>query len=845
MGGVSGWYPPHGVPVAHEVACAAPGMAVTGAAMCHPCNMARSEPDTLRLVTAFYGGNARLPFEAGAALALVELIVASRRSRGEGPRIPGFDWLDPLVAALPAPLPAVHLDVIAGASAGGIVGAVLAKMLTDSDNPLDDFRQGSAVWVDDMGADAMQATELPRTAGDPGALYDKRRFTTTRMAAMMASNRTDTPIEPGCELWLSLTRAIGVLDRFPDPTGTGEAIADLRHLDVRHFDRIDFRTRPDAITDAIEATSASPLAFAPHFITDPETPEAHAAYLRARAPLDPTIAGDVPDFGPPARMPAYDGGALDNRPTGSVVDAALRRGLGCRPGERLVAVLIDPTPSAVPDLHAEPTPLGRVDGTLRRHPAFADQLHGLTAAARNLLHERVTEDLYRLVDWQTRACLIAGAGFSDEPLGERTLAAAVDRLLFGRLLTPDPALPLDRPGLVRTLAARDHDARRPILAVALRLRALTAMRARVRAERAQAERSQAERARAPHPQDFDLELDRITRLLALETTALNTLVDPDARPTPQQLRHLALEAAAGIPLPRPDGPRRVDVAIRRLGPPTEGLASWALNGMSGFLQRTYRGHDLITGLVRGRMIVADLLPPAARDHWRAAFALPPHDGFGAMPDVDAPSDAPGAPDPLEAAIAWFDRTPAPLPWNRWVADWRAVRQWQGPGWTQLDLRDRLDRELRRLQPSAARAVAHAADRIWHLAASASPERDNPLYRLLRGPLGFLARYIIAPLSRRAAEAEPSADWLGDITRTAARVTLAVLAWLALVAALAATALGMPLLDVLVVAALTTATGVALPIAALTWHRRRVAEVPHVAPARPATPPATAPPPFEP
>ncbi|MCA9538426.1 MAG: patatin-like phospholipase family protein [Myxococcales bacterium] len=746
------------------------------------------EASILRLVVTLYGGNARMPFEAGVAFALFELLVASRRAHGkEAPS--GLPWLDGL-----GPLPDVHLDVVAGASAGGIVGAVLAKMLVASSDPVEDFRKACEVFVDDMDLRNMKVAAPPTDANAPAALFDKRQFTIERMGRMLAERRTEQAIEPDAELHLSLTHAVNKPEWVDDPGGRGEPVADPGNLDTRRFDRLDFHHRVDAITDAIEATSATPFGFSAHFIADRDSPEGHAEWLRARAPFDPLLPREVPDLPPPVKVPCYDGGALDNRPVGAAVDAALRRGLGLEAGERLALLLIDPADEARTD-EAAPALAG---SDRRRAAQLADQLASAGAATAVLLQDRVSSDLRRLVDWKARVALWTHTGCVDQMPAETALIEAVNQLLFGGAMPSSRLNDLDVLGLAHTLASQTPAARQGLLLAGQRAQRLLRMRQRVLRER----------AGAGAADGLTVALERTDALLEAEMAAIDAQVDRAASGSARALHQLLIEALSNTPLPPVDAGRPLDLTIRRVGPPAGGLASWWLGGMTGFLEPEYRAHDLVVGLIRGRVAVAELLPGAAARAWRARFALPEGDAS------------------IAAAVEWFV-APAhqcALPWRDWARTWGAVERWRGADWHDLPLAERAARERERLQPRAAATVAYASERLWTLAATTSPLRDNALYATLRGPLGVLARFIVPWLSRRAAAGTPTGRWLSSMVGATGLTAALAFAWLGVVAGVTAWLFSVPLAHVAFIGLVTIAGGAALPLAVILWHHLLVRRV---------------------
>lgn len=689
--------------------------------------------DTLRLVTCLYGANGRLPFEGGVALALLELVVASRRARGHD--VPGFDWLD----GLDAPLPDIRLDVVAGSSAGGVIGAVLTKQLVDSSDPEAGIADALAAIVDEMDFERMTpADDCPRS------LLDKTFLSRDRLGELLRdrSPGPDAPVlEPDAELWVSLTQVTGAAEYV---RLGGEWFEDVRYVDTRRFDRIDFARRAGAIADTIDATSANPWLFGPTDLVDLDSPAGYVAWLRERAGADdliPTLPDGLEEtIGPPPRVPCYDGGVLDNRPLEAAINAAMRRGLATRPNERLVVVVIDPLPARVESRQLD---LLKTAADGRRAPHLSDQMAALGRAGEIVLHERIAEDLARLQAWTATVDLtplIALDRLGAGPGGlEVALASAADRLLFNgeaeKLLDGRP--PEERRAvlgaLARTLARRPHGdrLRDGLLRAGGRVRRL--LRQKLLWE---------EPGARDHPGAARMRRV-IDRLLGAEMDKMHALaVEAEAaaaeEPTEAEIRRLLVEAFTGRPLPPPPH----DVRARRVNPPPGGLASDYLEPFAGFFERDFRLHDVVVGLVEGRRAVADLLPPAAAAAWRRHFRL----------DDDA------------AARAWLADAPGrTIPWRAWLDGWRRVVAARGPG---DDPETRAAREQARLRPRLGETLARMAVRFWAMAATAPARGASPLiYHLGRDTLAPITRFLVPTLLRLESRL-PAVGELGTLTYAA-------------------------------------------------------------------------------
>lgn len=664
---------------------------------------------TLEITTCMYGGNSRIAFIAGVGFALAELVIASRRHHGEGDA-PGFDWL-PDTADLP--LPRVRLEVIAGASAGGVAGGVLGKMLFHSSDPEDDFARAAELFVDRMDVDLF-ARDLPC----PSAFFDKTPLTTGGFRAMLDQNlpAPDRPaLEPDGELWLALTHLSGTLEYFGQDDGGDAPVEDVNYLTGRRYDAIDYAALRDDLAEAVEATSANPFGFSAQFICDHSTVGGFACWLEERARHDPTVPQIEHPALPAERSAFFDGGALDNRPLGMAIDAMFRRGSGVDADGTAAVLLVDPdaqTAASTFDAILD----GAVDG--RREPHLTDQLAGLARSYKILRHERINDDLQRLVAWQERTRLYARLGPSTDTPAPAALATAADLIVFAgawqRRARGESTVEPDLVRLAHALASTPHahPARQAILLGGQRVRQLLAMQERWRVM-----------ARRARPEAAD-RLTIVDRLLDAELGAMRLQAEVLGDATPAQLGHLIREASAGAPLPV-GAP--VDLALRRVGPPPGGLASSDLGGTIGFFDFDLRAHDLLVGMALGRQAVARLLPPAAEARWRDHFGL----------DAD--------PRQCECAVSWFATATGRLPWARWEAARARVAARRSDA--APSSMSTLAPSTRRYYPKLLDTAAHVLERLWVLSALARDRRDNTLYGLNRGPLAVLTRLLIPRLLR--------------------------------------------------------------------------------------------------
>src|SRR3954454_15535166 len=168
-----------------------------------------------------------------------------------------------------------RIDVIAGASAGGINGAVLAMAIA-RDEKVDDIRD---LWLDlgsiaDLLRDPMEADAPSILQGD-GRLLDGLR---QAMQTLGAAAGEGDPDEDATDLHLVITTSPleGQVKQYPDRFGA--TITDVNHRALFHFRRSpkrgtkpavdDFRAKGagDRLALAARSSASFPGAFEPSFV---------------------------------------------------------------------------------------------------------------------------------------------------------------------------------------------------------------------------------------------------------------------------------------------------------------------------------------------------------------------------------------------------------------------------------------------------------------------------------------------------------------------------------------------------------------------------------------------------
>lgn len=326
--------------------------------------------DEIRLAVALYGGVSLAVYEAGVAHELYRAVRgdgAYRAALGDGRR--------------------VVVDVVAGTSAGGITGGVLAAALATGA----DLTALRRVWLDRGDLAAL----VHRADGAVPSLLDGERLRAAIVDALPAA--AAAPLVDDLVAYLTLTDLAGRSVWYLDSLGRPILATSGRHHAV--FDQDALRTAPGAtgagararLADAMRATAAFPGAFAPQ-------------------PLD-------------GRWYA-DGGILDNKPLGLALRGIRDRHSAAR--EHRLLVFVEPRPAGGPAM---------LDPATVPHP-----LETLASALSLALDDSVLEDLAGIDDVNMRIAWYQAfrelfdlfvadrARRGDDVLADRVLAAPLDDL---------------------------------------------------------------------------------------------------------------------------------------------------------------------------------------------------------------------------------------------------------------------------------------------------------------------------------------------------------------------------------------------------------------------------------
>lgn len=400
----------------------------------------------LRLALVCYGGVSLAVYMHGITVELQRLVAASAVFCRD-PAAPNpfpldsteriyWDALRAIADASDSVALRVVVDVIAGTSAGGINGIVLAKALVRGVRQ-DPLRE---VWFDK--ASLLKLLRAPRLFWRKGggapplwAPLNGQRMSGWAHAALQEMNRC--PID-GPASGLDLVPEGNELDLFVTTTDcTGfqrtielydpEAIHDAEYRHLLHFhydplsdDKAAFGPEDDRVlTLAVRSTSSFPGAFPP--VTLGEV-EAVAGKFDAQKELNPHFAAYFLEGAKPEGSFFLDGGVLNNRPFDHAVQAIMERTADRQVDRRLL--FIEPHPvNLAPDRKARPSWLRIVRAALTSIPSHQPIADALAELARHNLRALEIRQLIALTEPRVFELIRAVAQKKDNPLDSGRVGA--------------------------------------------------------------------------------------------------------------------------------------------------------------------------------------------------------------------------------------------------------------------------------------------------------------------------------------------------------------------------------------------------------------------------------------
>jgi patatin-related protein len=344
----------------------------------------------LRLALVCYGGVSLAIYMGGITREIQSLVAASNayaREQDKNPferereRDSAYAYWEALKAAekLDGVRTRVVVDIVAGTSAGGINGVILAKALA-CEAPQVALRD---VWLEQGDIKVLLGSRMPGLALKGGSaalatMFKRRSAPLSGRVMLTQVHKALTRMTPGSakgaggdwdiELHVTMTDFFGY--PLSAPSWNPKAVKELRHRHHLTFrsEQHELDTSADwALAFAARATSSFPGAFPPVRIADLKeqigAPDQAVAEFVERYWRPYAVAGRTPQ-----NSVFIDGGVLDNAPFDLAVAALRSRPANVEVDRRLLFIQPDPHDPAAPPESVTPTMVKTVLGGLSTIP---------------------------------------------------------------------------------------------------------------------------------------------------------------------------------------------------------------------------------------------------------------------------------------------------------------------------------------------------------------------------------------------------------------------------------------------------------------------------------------------
>ena len=342
----------------------------------------------LRLALVCYGGVSLAIYMGGITREIQSLVAASNayaRNQDENPFRPDRDSAHAYWEALKEAerkdkvRTRVVVDIVAGTSAGGINGVILAKALA-CEAPQVALRD---VWLEQGDIKVLLGSRMPGLALKGGSaalatMFKRRSAPLSGRVMLTQVHRALTRMTPGSakgaggdwpiELHVTMTDFFGY--PLSAPSWNPKAVKELRHRHHLTFrsEQHELDTSADwALAFAARATSSFPGAFPPVRIADLKeqlsAPDQAVDEFVERYWRPYAVAGRTPQ-----NSVFIDGGVLDNAPFDLAVAALRSRPANVQVDRRLLFIQPDPHDPAAPPETVPPTMVKTVLGGLSTIP---------------------------------------------------------------------------------------------------------------------------------------------------------------------------------------------------------------------------------------------------------------------------------------------------------------------------------------------------------------------------------------------------------------------------------------------------------------------------------------------
>jgi len=260
----------------------------------------KNEMKKINLAMTFYGGVSLAVFEAGVAEEFLRFLQFCRERRHQHEDLNNLD---------------INVRVISGTSAGGLAAILLSSALVNSEDPSRHIREMRRIWFDvaDLSTIRYRRGQKVRSLLNNDILEDE-------VIRFLKLKEGKNGLSEDLKILITATNMQGFFDAVPvehDFTATKKfaerAFSTTRHTEVFVFSEKDIKDEDrqvqERIAKAARITSTFPVAFPPQFTLSPSFSKENIQWYKETGRRDK-----------PLHFWYFDGGVLDNKPLGHAID---------------------------------------------------------------------------------------------------------------------------------------------------------------------------------------------------------------------------------------------------------------------------------------------------------------------------------------------------------------------------------------------------------------------------------------------------------------------------------------------------------------------------------------------
>jgi len=254
----------------------------------------------INLAMTFYGGVSLAVFEAGVAEEFLRFLQFCKERKNQHKDLNNLD---------------INIRVISGTSAGGLAAVLLSSALVNSKDPSRHIREMRRIWFDvaDLSALRYRRGQKVRSLLNNDVLEDE-------VIHFLQLKEGKNGLSEDIKILITATNMQGFFDAVPvehDFTDTKKfaerAFSTTRHTEVFVFSEEDIKDKDrqiqERIAKAARITSTFPVAFPPQFTLSPSFSKENIQWYEEIGRRDK-----------PLHFWYFDGGVLDNKPLGHAID---------------------------------------------------------------------------------------------------------------------------------------------------------------------------------------------------------------------------------------------------------------------------------------------------------------------------------------------------------------------------------------------------------------------------------------------------------------------------------------------------------------------------------------------